>query len=891
MKWFYSQQGNEVGPLTESALRELHDSGAINGETMVRSEQSEEWTAYSEVFAISDGTTEESQTNSDMFKFQCPSCGQNISAEANQSGDAAQCPACGCDFVVPEAQNNEAEENAANTNLGERQDNESSETDILGGSASTTDQKKHFMGGVSSAMDAGWSGAKTGARDGWSGLKSRSKQAALQAQIQKLQNMDLRRAHHALGEKCFETGEGAEQLPEQFQAIRDLDARIAELREKTAGDSDETKLESIKRMGKDTANTSHAQALSVKREHLITELGKMDYAQGSQRDHESLKEEYRTITDTLEQIQEKKAEIAKLGNGAKNSVPSMAVAAVVILIGALALWFVMPHGGEDQQTIAVVEQSKQAPENLLTNSLGMKFARVEIPSGPSANETIYFSIWETRRKDYAAFAKSRPDEIEDSKWDKESEASLPGQQNPDSPVIYVNAEDATLFCKWLTSKEREDGLLPENAYYRIPTDHEWSCAVGIGQSEDPDASAPEKNGVIQDIFPWGRTWPPPENVGNIRAEGKSPGLVSVGSFKPGMFGLHDMAGNVAEIVRDDNESVSSVVTRGSSLFSRVSLPKSEFLSSTRVVLLIDHPVYRTYKGRMSDVGFRCVLVVKGELSKQATTKTNELDENEQTEQFERGESSSASEVNAPLNLAKGKVGDGLKFTIGDGEELVMKYVPGGRFRVGSPTDEVDRRSNEGQVMVTLNSHFWIGETEVTQEQWKAVMKRNPSVFKGDSLPVETVSWEDCQKFITRLNTQNPPSPGWRWALPTESQWERACRGGTTTATAYGDSLSSRQANFNGDYPYGGAAKGPNLNKTAPVKSYEPNAYGLYDVHGNVSEWCSDVHVVPSKGSRRVSRGGSWVSYGWSCRSAIRGDSSPDFPMKFDGLRLAVVPSK
>jgi formylglycine-generating enzyme required for sulfatase activity len=196
----------------------------------------------------------------------------------------------------------------------------------------------------------------------------------------------------------------------------------------------------------------------------------------------------------------------------------------------------------------------------------------------------------------------------------------------------------------------------------------------------------------------------------------------------------------------------------------------------------------------------------------------------------------------------------------------------------------------------------MGETEVTQGQWAAVMSNNPSHFKDvewKKLPVESVSWNDALEFIKKLNAQSPTSAGWKWALPTEAQWERACRGGTTTATAFGDSLSSHQANFDGNHPYVGAAKGPNLEKTAPVKSYEPNAYGLYDTHGNVREWCADAYHESLPGGvdplvttdwNRVIRGGGWNSRGYECRSSRRSRNAPDSLFINGGFRLAAVPS-
>ena len=233
--------------------------------------------------------------------------------------------------------------------------------------------------------------------------------------------------------------------------------------------------------------------------------------------------------------------------------------------------------------------------------------------------------------------------------------------------------------------------------------------------------------------------------------------------------------------------------------------------------------------------------------------------------------------------------------------IILRLIPAGTFTMGSPKDEKDRFDSEVQHEVTLSESYWMGKYEVTQSQWKAIMGNNPSVFKGDDLPVESVSWNDCQKFIAALNKKYADKlpKGYEFSLPTEAQWEYACRAGTTTATHYGNSFSSTQANFNGAYPYGGASKARYLDKTSNVGSYKANAWGLYDMHGNVYEWCSDWYgsyganaVVDPKGAKtgasRVYRGGGWYNGGRLCRSAIRNYYSPSYGSGL-GLRLVLSP--
>ena len=171
---------------------------------------------------------------------------------------------------------------------------------------------------------------------------------------------------------------------------------------------------------------------------------------------------------------------------------------------------------------------------------------------------------------------------------------------------------------------------------------------------------------------------------------------------------------------------------------------------------------------------------------------------------------------------------------------------------------------------------------------------------GEDHPMYFVNWEDAQAFIAKLSLSAALPEGWKYALPSEAQWEYACRAGTSTVFGYGDSLSSQEANFNGDYPYGGGAKGPNLGGTAVVGGYKANGWGLYDMHGNVYEWCLDAWDLSSAlpggtdpvgrtGFIRVRRGGSWDGGGRGCRSANRIRSVPGNGDDYLGFRVAAVP--
>ncbi|MFZ4547686.1 MAG: SUMF1/EgtB/PvdO family nonheme iron enzyme [Bacteroidales bacterium] len=230
-------------------------------------------------------------------------------------------------------------------------------------------------------------------------------------------------------------------------------------------------------------------------------------------------------------------------------------------------------------------------------------------------------------------------------------------------------------------------------------------------------------------------------------------------------------------------------------------------------------------------------------------------------------------------------------TSSDGFDMV--FVKGGKFTMGSPANEADRGSNETQHQVTL-SDFQIGKCEVTQKQWTAIMGNNPSNFKGDNLPVEQVSWNDVQEFIQKLNQKT----GKRYRLPTEAEWEYACRAGTSTPFSTGNNLTTSQANYDGNYPYNNNPKGEYRAKTMPVGSFAPNTWGLYDMHGNVWEWCNDWYgdygsgsqtnpQGATSGSYRVPRGGSWCGGALRCRSARRDIITPSRRDDDVGFRLVL----
>jgi formylglycine-generating enzyme required for sulfatase activity len=224
--------------------------------------------------------------------------------------------------------------------------------------------------------------------------------------------------------------------------------------------------------------------------------------------------------------------------------------------------------------------------------------------------------------------------------------------------------------------------------------------------------------------------------------------------------------------------------------------------------------------------------------------------------------------------------------------LELVWVPSGSFMMGQYTNEQSANPDENpQHQVTFANGFWIGKYEVTQAQWVAVMGNNPSNFTGDlSRPVERVSWDAVQTFITAVNALGQGTVH----LPTEAQWEYACRAGTTTRFYWGDDLVSPQI---GTYAW---HLGNSSSTTHPVGQKSPNAWGLYDTSGNVWEWCEDSYhldytgapadgsawVQPTPGSNRVLRGGSWGSFDFAGRSASRSYAGPTDTIYSVGFRLA-----
>jgi len=399
------------------------------------------------------------------------------------------------------------------------------------------------------------------------------------------------------------------------------------------------------------------------------------------------------------------------------------------------------------------------------------------------------------------------------------------------PVTDVSWEDCQEFIKKLNAKT--------NGVYRLPTEAEWEYACRAGTATR---------------YPFGEEVTP-SDANFVGSKIGKP--VEVGMYKPNAFGLYDMYGNVWEWCED---------WYGIYPISAVVDPKGPATGTVRVLRGgsfdgIHGSAFGSSgrgggSGRANRHGFRLAKIA--DIKAVAVPMVPKSD---------------------PAKLKQ----EESNFT---SIEKEMVLIPAGKFKMGSPATEKGRSNNETPHEVTLTKPFYMGKYEVTQEQWESVMGKNPSDTKGAKLPVTSVSWEDCQEFIKKLNAKT--NGGYR--LPTEAEWEYACRAGTTTAYSFGDKITPKDANYFDSM----------IGKPIPVGVYKPNAFGLYDIHDNVSEWCEDCYgdypvgsvtdpKGPARGEYRVLRGGSFSSYESVARSSYRVSFTPATRYLSVGFRLARTP--
>ena len=268
----------------------------------------------------------------------------------------------------------------------------------------------------------------------------------------------------------------------------------------------------------------------------------------------------------------------------------------------------------------------------------------------------------------------------------------------------------------------------------------------------------------------------------------------------------------------------------------------------------------------------------------------------------------ASAFFAPVSaMAQNRLG-----TQGSSDEFVL--IKGGTFTMGSPQSEPERQTDETQHRVTV-SDFYIAKSPVTQREYRELMGSNPSEFNGDNLPIENVTWFEAVRFCNARSVQEGLTPAYTisgetvtwnrsangYRLPTEAEWEYACRAGTTTPFNIGSNITDKEANCYNNYGYNnnssGRVTGGYRGRTTPVNSYHANSWGLFDMHGNVADWCWDWYgeygtaaptnpTGPATGTLRINRGGGWNDFPKHIRSAYRAATPPDNSSFNLGFRLA-----
>ncbi len=439
---------------------------------------------------------------------------------------------------------------------------------------------------------------------------------------------------------------------------------------------------------------------------------------------------------------------------------------------------------------------------------------------------------------------------------KEGEKEVNDKSIPALGISWIKAKE---FCDKLNELYKDK--LPSGYQFDLPTEAQWeyACRAGTTTALNDGTNLTNKRDCV--------------NLDKLAWYFKKDSLEGypVGQKKPNAWGLYDMHGNAREWCLDNggygNAGSGSPkiwgtadvidpcytngeghIIRGGSFYN----DPDQCRSASRA----------SYPQEWENIafGFRLALV----------SKNNGYEDTSVQAQIERVPMRKIefSTINLPRNI-----------------KLEMIKISAGTFMMGV----------KKQHQVTLTQDYWLGKYEVTQAQWEAVMGDNPSSFKGTNLPVEKVSWYDARKFCDKLNElyKDKLSSGYQFDLPTEAQWEYACRAGTTTAYFWGNSLNGDNANCNGYRPYGTTVRGKCLNRTMDVGSYSANPWGLYDMHGNVSEWCRDEKIVdlvgPTAHWYRMTRGGEWFSPAIYCQSGARYASFPKDRSFGIGFRLALVP--
>jgi len=441
-------------------------------------------------------------------------------------------------------------------------------------------------------------------------------------------------------------------------------------------------------------------------------------------------------------------------------------------------------------------------------------------------------------------------EVTQGQWDAmmESRSKPSFFKGKELPVEQVSWNDAQEFCRKLNAKS----LLPDGMQWALPTEAQWEYACRAGATG-------EYAGNLDDM-----AWYDINSGGTTH---------EVGTKKANAWGLHDMHGNVWEWCADwygdyPAGAVTDPVGPGSGS-NRVDRGGSWINGRYCCRFACRDRGMPDSRGNLT--GFRVAAVPVG-----AGVPVGGAGEVKDERVVPLARTSAA-------EMATAKAGDRRAADLGGGTALVLLGIPAGTFTMGGAG------SDEKSCEVKLTTPFWFGRTVVTQGQWDAVMGSNPSHFKGKDLPVENVSWNDAREYCKKLNAKSLLPDGWQWALPTEAQWEYACRAGTTGDYYAGnlDDTAWHSSNSGG--------------VTHAVAMKKANAWGLYDMQGNVCEWCADWYDVypaglatdpvgPNSGSSRVCRGSCWCDVGAFCRLASRDWDTPDYRGNNLGFRVAAVPA-
>lgn len=260
----------------------------------------------------------------------------------------------------------------------------------------------------------------------------------------------------------------------------------------------------------------------------------------------------------------------------------------------------------------------------------------------------------------------------------------------------------------------------------------------------------------------------------------------------------------------------------------------------------------------------------------------------------------AQNYQATINLQKEfKTAESFTVNLAEKINLEMVSIPSGEFLMGTPANEQGRNGDEAPQHLVKINNFFLGKYPITQGQYQAVMGENPAFFQGNNKPVENLSWFEAMSFCVKLSSLT----GKKFRLPTEAEWEYACRAGTNTPFSYGTTITADLVNYKANFGYGEGGKGYWRQETTQVGNFPANGFGLYDLHGNVWEWCADhwhenYEQAPNDGSiwldtdseddqqPRVIRGGSWDDTAFYCRAGVRMWTLPQLKGKLIGFRVA-----